>query len=120
MSVAMLLSILKFLKKNWKECLCGGIIVGCGIVIIAMGIKLKIHRNQIIKHLERVEYLEHENEFLTLEVKGLEEQISDMKHFDKAFSNASHVTVYELPKDTIKAYITFSNSFFETQVGGTN
>lgn len=120
MSITIIFTILKFLKKNWKEILLSIVILGCVLTIAKMSIQLKIKQNHIEKQREQIVVLRDENEFLETEVQGLNEKIEDLKTFNKSFDNVKTLPIYEMTKDVINAYAGFSNSFFQTQKGGTN
>lgn len=120
MSITLIFTILSFIKKNWKEIILISIIGICFFVILKMGIQIKIKQAKIEKQEVEIVELKEDNEFLEKQSEEFQQKVEDLMNFTNAFSKIKTTTLIEFPDDLIDAYATFSNSFFNTQAGGSN
>ena len=120
MSITLIFTILQFIKKNWKEVVLISIIGICFFIILKMGIQIKLKQMKIEKQEIEIVELKEDNEFLEKQSEEYLQKVNDLMNFTNAFSKVKTTTLINFPDDLIEAYATFSNSFFNTQVGGTN
>lgn len=120
MCITLIFTILGFIKKNWKEFVLIGTIGICFFIILKMSMQIKLKQAKIEKQEIEIVELKDDNKFLEKQSEEFQQKVEDLMNFTNAFSKIKYTTLVEFPDDLIDAYVAFSNSFFNTQVGGSN
>lgn len=104
MSITVILSILSFIKKNWKLILCGVVFILSVFTITAMSIKLSMSNNKIKKLETTISELEYTNAFQERQIIDKNKELLEIQAFTNSLNKINKTYKYALPKEDIEAY----------------
>lgn len=104
MSIAVILNILNFIRKNWKYILAGGLIICFTVAIIILNIKINNKDKQIKELNIQIERLEATNAYNEKVIKDKNTQLAELSIFTNSDSYIGKIDVIELSKQEAEAY----------------
>lgn len=104
MSIAVILNILNFIRKNWKYIAAAVIIIAFTITIITLNVKINKRDKQIRELNIQIERLEATNAYNEKVIKDKNIQLAELSIFTNSDSYIGKIDVIELSKQEAEAY----------------
>ena len=110
-TISTAITILKFLKKNWHWIVMGIMVIGFGIAITILSIKLRNRDKEIIKLETKVEELHATNTLLLKDRVVDNKQTATITNFVTSEIAVSNIVDYYLSNDVISSVNQIINNY---------